>query len=166
MPIKEVIASVKRLADLHAIMVEVADRKKRLIIANNVDDLTKLLTQEARGIKMIEDEESRRLEAVTRFLFAQGIRLQGRISISELSKLVTDPVDKRNLLNERARLEKLVGILKDKNELNVKLTEQALQYINFSLDLMFGAPEADYIYQKPSPNPYDAARKGYCEYRA
>jgi len=166
MPIKEVIASIERLIHLHAIMVEISERKRQLIIANRIDELSKLLIQEARGIKMIEDEESKRLEAVTRFLFALGIRIQGRISVKELSKLVRDPHDKQAILNGRARLDELVQRIQQQNELNKKLIEQAMNYIAFNLDLMFGAPDSDYIYTKPAANPYDTARRGVCNYKA
>jgi len=166
MPINEVIASMKSLCDLHRVMVDVAEAKKRYIIKNKVDDLTKLLTQEARGIKMIDEEERRLSDAVTRFLFALGIHLQGRMSISELSKLVKDPQQKQELLDYRIKLNQLIVQLKEQNELIRCMVQESMKYINFSIDLMIGSSDADYIYTKPADQSKEPAKRGVYNYHA
>ena len=166
MAIQEIIVSMERLIELHTIMVSISEHKKNLIIKNQVDELSKLLTQETRGIKMIDEEERRRLDAVTRFLFSIGITVKGKIATSELAKLVRDPEQKQKLMETRARLVVVVQQLKQMNELNERLVEQSLKYINFSMDLMCGPSNDDYIYAKPSPNPYETGRRGGCEWRA
>jgi len=157
---------MERLIELHNIMVSISEQKKRLIIANQVEELAKLLTQETRGIKMIEEEERRRLDAITRFLFSIGITVKGKIATTEIAKLVREPDMKKKLLDTRDRLIKVVDKLKLLNELNERLIEQSLKYINFSIDLIYGPTSDDYIYAKPTPNPYESSKRGVYNYRA
>lgn len=91
MAIQDVISSMERLIELHTIMVSISEHKKHLIIKNQVEELSKLLTQETRGIKMIDEEERRRLEAVTRFLFLSALlskEKSPRASLRSLSAIL------------------------------------------------------------------------------
>lgn len=166
MIIQELIDTLRQMVGLHMKLSECANVKKQLIIENKVEDLTKLMGQEARLMRLVEQEDARRQETITRFLYQEGIRLQGRISVSELAKLVHDRPLKLELLKMAAILTKCVKRLKEQNALNQLLIQQSLQFIAHSMDLMLGEPESDVTYRKPAPSPYELQRKAVLDRRA
>jgi len=166
MIIQELIQILRQMVGLHLKLSECAKLKKRLIIENKVEDLTKLMGQEARLMRLVEEEDARRQEAITRFLYEQGVRLQGRISVSELAKLVRERDLKLELLTAAAQLTKCVKRLKEQNALNQMLIQQSLQFIAFNMDLILGEPESAVTYRKPATSAYELQRKAVLERRA
>jgi len=165
MAVQELIVCLDRMILIHEKLIEFSQLKKKLIVANRVDELSKMLVQEARCMRLVEEEDSRRSDAITRFLFEKGIRLQGRMSVSEVAKLVNDPQQKERLLKTATRLTHSIRQLKELNALNQLLIQQSLQFIAHGLDLMLGVLEDEPTYRKPALSAYEQQRKAVFERR-
>lgn len=94
-----------------------------------------------------------------------GIRSNLNLNLTELSRLVFDPEDKLRLLQIQQKLSDTVRRLKKANELNQKLIEQSLTFIDYSLDLLVGRPNQDFTYHHPSDKGNSAARPGLFDTR-
>lgn len=150
---------------IHEKLFELSTIKKQLIIQNKVDELSKMLIQEARCMRLVEEEDNRRIDAITRFLFEKGIQMRGKMAVSELAKLVNDRNDKAKLLQEVERLNQVVKKLKDINALNQLLIQQSLQFISCGFDLFLGEPAQEATYRRPAPSAYDIQRKAVMDRR-
>ncbi|MNY67586.1 hypothetical protein D3C86_2052050 [compost metagenome] len=55
--------------------------------------------------------------------------------------------------------------LKKANELNQKLIEQSLTFIDYSLDLLVGRPNQEFTYHHPADKGYTSNRSGLFDAR-
>lgn len=149
MSIHQIIGAMRQLENWHQELIELGKAKQKSIIENDSSSLTKLMSAENRLLKQITKTEELRVEAVAAFLKEKGIRSQLDLTVTELSRLVFDQNDKRDLLEERDQLLNSVAELKKQNEATQQLIEHSLHFIDFSLNLLVGVDE-DMIYHKPS----------------
>lgn len=99
--------------------------------------------------KLIDQLEEQRISSAYKFLQGRGIKSKLNLTISELSRLVFDLQDKQRLLSIQARLSETLNELKQLNELNRQLIEQALSYIDFSVETMSYYEEFETTYHRP-----------------
>lgn len=152
MSVQNVILAMTKLNDVHLEMIDVGKEKQQAIIDNDSSNLTRLMTIENRLLRQMNELEQQRVEQVNFFLQEKGIRSQLSLSVTELSRLVFDPDEKRELMQIRDSLLSNAMILKRQNELTTQLLEQSLHFIDFSLNIIVGVDE-EMIYKKPTDTP-------------
>ena len=166
MSVQPLINLLEQLDQVHMNMLDLADHKKKAIVDNQVDSLIQLMNQETKGMKQIEQLEQQRVSAVHQFLQESGIKSQLNLNLTELSRLVFDIEDRKKLLHIQNQLSNTLARLKVANDLNQKLIEQSLSFIDFSLDIMVGRPNQDVTYQHPSERSSVMGRPGLFDSRA
>ncbi|MDO7906561.1 flagellar protein FlgN [Paenibacillus sp. JX-17] len=157
---------MEQLDTIHRSMIDLGQVKKKAIIANDVDRLIQLLNQETKLVKQIEQLEEQRIKASYQFLQDRGIKSQLNLNVTELSRLVFDPEDKQRLLHIQSRLSHTLDELKEINELNQKLLEQSLAFIDYSLDVLVDRPVQDAVYQHPGDKNMGKRSPGLFDTRA
>lgn len=159
--------SLARLETVYTDMLALADCKKQAIMDNDVDELVKLLNRESKGMKTIEQLDRERAEAAGLFLQSHGVKSQLNLTVTELSRLVFDQEEKKQLLDLQARLADLLQQLKRKNELNQQLLVQSLEFIDFTLDMLTGkSSQEEAVYHHPSDKGGTPGRPGLFDTRA
>lgn len=156
---------LERLDEAHIQMLDLAASKKQSIMDNKVDALIEILNRESKFMKLIGQLEEQRGQAAYAFLQGVGIRSNLQLNLSELSRLVFDPEDKSRLLHIQQKLSGTLQQLKAANELNQKLIEQSLTFIDYSLDLLVGRPNQEITYHHPSDKGSSAKRPGLFDAR-
>jgi flagellar biosynthesis/type III secretory pathway chaperone len=156
---------LERLNEAHIQMLDLAAAKKQTIMDNKVDVLIDILNRESKLMKLIGQLEEQRTQAAYDFLQGVGIRSNLNLNLSELSRLVFDPEDKSRLLHIQRKLSDTLHRLKEANELNQKLIEQSLTFIDYSLDLLVGRPNQEITYHHPSDKGSSATRPGLFDAR-
>jgi len=139
---------LETLLGQHEQLSELARAKKDALMGNDVGKLTEITAKESKLIRQIEETEARRIE-VTKALLKQ-IGLPEHATLQELIRGLTQEADKRSLRELAERLGAVVKELKRLNDLNMTLLKQAKDFNDFSLDLLTGGNEADYIYGNPA----------------
>ncbi|OKP85571.1 MULTISPECIES: flagellar protein FlgN [Paenibacillus] len=165
MPLTTLLELLERLDEAHIQMLDLAAFKKQTIMDNKVDGLIDILNRESKLMKLIEQLEEQRAQAAYAFLQGVGIRSNLNLNLSELSRLVFDPEDKSRLLHIQQKLSGTLRRLKQANELNQKLIEQSLTFIDYSLDLLVGRPNQDFTYHHPSDKGSGSTRPGLFDAR-
>ncbi|KAA8997988.1 flagellar protein FlgN [Paenibacillus spiritus] len=165
MSVTSLIELLERLDDSHRQMLDLAASKKQAIMTNNIDQLTEILTKESRLMKLSGQLEKEREQAAYTFLQSVGIRSNLQLNLTELSRLVFDPDDKARLLHIQGQLADTLSRLKKANELNQRLIEQSLDFIDYSLDLLVGRPSQEVTYQHPASGPVALKRPGLFDAR-
>ena len=146
--VQRLISVLERLDEIHGQLVDLADRKREALIRNEVQEVSAATAKENQLIKTIEELLAEKREATNDFFRSRGFQPVREVTVTELSRLVTDPGEKEALLAARDRLTATAEKLKGKNELNQKLIEQSLGFINYSLDVLIG-PDDEPMYHNP-----------------
>lgn len=133
------------LVDAHQALVHIADRKKESVINNDLDTITSLLKEESRLVKEIERLEEERNSLVKTYAESIGIKAEG-MTLSQLISHVPSVSQREELGNIATRLQQIITELKRKNELNTKLIQDALHYVNQSI-LLITEPDDEFTYQ-------------------
>ncbi|GAB6991330.1 flagellar protein FlgN [Paenibacillus pini] len=150
MSVQSLVNLLEQLDVAHKYMLDLAILKKKAVMDNNVDSLIRLMNQETKGMKQIELLEQQRVSEAQQFLQACGIKSQLNLTLTEISRLVFDIEDKQKLLQIQKQLSETMTQLKEANDLNQKLMEQSLSFIDYSLEVMVGRPNQEATYQHPS----------------
>ncbi len=135
----------------HEQMISLALRKKEALVANEVDVLTEIVNKESRLLKLIVETESQRVQAVNDFLKELNFTATPSFKVVTLIRMITNADDKLRLTDLADKLSATVERLRALNDLNMKLTQQSIDFNDFSLDLLAGAyDDQDYVYKRPS----------------
>ena len=165
MALTTLIELLERLDEVHNTMLDLAADKKQTIMDNNVDVLIDILNRESKLTKLIGQLEEQRISSAYTVLQGVGIRSNLNLNLTELSRLIFDPEDKARLLHIQQKLSSTLQRLKEANELNQKLIEQSLTFIDYSLDLLVGRPNQEITYQRPSDKGNSVTRPGIFDAR-
>lgn len=146
--IQELTDILETLLSQHEQLSSLARSKKDAVMAGDLEKLTEITTKESRLIKQITETENRRIQHTAAVL--RHIGLPSRATLTELIRAVTSESDKRRLRELADKLTSVVTELKRLNDLNMILVQQAKEFNDFSLDLLTGGSEPDYIYGNPA----------------
>ncbi|WP_322906503.1 flagellar protein FlgN [Paenibacillus campi] len=163
--VQPLVAKLNELNDCHLQLIELGESKKRAVIANQINELIAVMTQESKLAKQVEQLENEREQLVYDFLLERGIKSKLRLNLTELARLVFDPAEKQQLLDARATLFDTLQRFQQLNDLNKQLIQQALEYVDFSLEMMALVPEQEATYQHPAERAYGHTRSGLFDTR-
>jgi len=163
--VQPLVAKLNELNQSHLQMIELGESKKQTVIQNNIGSLIGIMNQESKLAKHIEQLDQEREELIYAFLLERGIKSKLRLNLTELARLVFDPEEKQQLLDARSRLFHTLHNLQQLNDLNKQLIQQALDYVDFSLETLTLVPELDVTYRHPAEKAYGAKRSGLFDTR-
>ncbi|WP_434749186.1 flagellar protein FlgN [Paenibacillus amylolyticus] len=160
------IAVLEQMEQSHRDMLALCQVKREVIVKNDVDQLIAIMNKESKFMKQQEPLDTERLHAVHELLQERGIKSMLNLNITEISKLIFDPADKQRLFEVQKKLAGTLQELKDINQLNQKLIEQSLMFIDLSMDMFASRPEQDATYQHPADKQGNPGRIGLFDTRA
>jgi len=164
--VQRLISVLERLDEIHEQLSGLADRKREALVRNDAQEVSAATAKENQLIKTVEELLAEKKETTNAFFRSRGFQPVREITVTELSRLVTDPGVKEALLAARDRLTATAEKLKRKNELNQQLLEQSLGFINYSLDVLIG-PDDEPMYHNPLNQPKAGMqRTGYFDSKA
>jgi Cdc6-like AAA superfamily ATPase len=151
MDINELCEALETMLLQHDQLIVLAERKKQALIGNDIDQLNEVVNKESRIVKLVADTENRRQKAVVTLLSTMGLRPQSGTTLADLIRMVTNAENKLKLSALAERLSDALGRLKELGIINSRLTQQAIEFNDFSLSLLTGAyDDQDYVYRRPS----------------
>ena len=165
MALTTLIELLYRLDEAHLDLIALAGRKKQAIIENKVDDLVQILNKESRQVKIVEKLEEERIQAAYAFLHQVGIRSNLNLNLTELSRLVFDLDEKQRLLEAQQKLSSTLQQLRNANSFNQELLNQALSYIDFSIETMAYPSDDQVTYKHPAARTGGFQKSGFFDSR-
>lgn len=165
-PIQRLIAVLEKQCSIHQELLEWADRKREALIHNRVDEVSSIVNKESKLMRTVSECLREQQEATAAFFRTKGFQPTREVTVTELSRIVTEPKEKEALLQARDRLNGIIAELRKKNEVNQQLIEQSLAFINYSIDVMLG-PDEEPTYRNPAAPDYGTPkRSGYFDSKA
>ena len=166
MAFRELVQTLESMQHMYETLHQLAEKKKVHIMKNEVSELTACLSQESKLLKSLTEHEAAVRSAATRLQRDMGLRPKLKITISEIVKLIFNPNDKQELMKLQADIATTTDKLRRANELNQQLIQQSLEFVGFSLDVIYGEPEEEVVYKKPTTAPGGVKRTGQFDTRA
>lgn len=166
MGIERIIEVLEKLDVEHQKLIETGQLKKKSIIANEMEKIITFVNMESKIVKRVEELEAERLISVNLFLKEKGIKSNLILNLNELSRLVFVLEDKARLQKVQLQLNTTLNKLKELNDINQQLIQQAISFIDFSVDLLKIYPEQEAFYQHPSDKNHGINRPGVFDTRA
>lgn len=149
MGIDALLETMSKLRQFHVALLQLAEEKTPILVRNAVDELNGIVNKEGKLMRGIAELERERIQHINEYLLARGYNPNPKITISDLVKVIFKAEDKLALAESQRNLIETLAKLKERNTLNQKLVEQSLAFIDYSLDLVIGAPEDEMMYQNP-----------------
>jgi flagellar biosynthesis/type III secretory pathway chaperone len=163
---RELIETLGSMLELYKALNSIAIRKKDQIIHNNIQELTASQLQESKLLKLLAECEPNARSAMIKVQRDLGVRPKLKITLTEIGKMIYNPSDRQELTRYREELDQVLTDLRSRNGLNQQLLQQAMEYNEFSLDVMFGAPDEEVVYKKPTLQPQSQRRTGKFDIRS
>jgi flagellar biosynthesis/type III secretory pathway chaperone len=148
----KVVEILEQLIAEHERMLKLARHKKDVLIKGEINELARILQFESRCINTIQSLELEREKCISLYLMQRGIRKE-TCYISDLIEMAGSPEMKQALERCQKQLGEVIGELKSLNELNQKLIEQSLAFVNMTLEEMTAPPEDELMYRRPVNTP-------------
>jgi flagellar biosynthesis/type III secretory pathway chaperone len=148
-PLIEVLTDIY---DAQAKLLDIAEKKKDIIIQDRTDELSRMTNQESKIVRQMTELEQKRADAAREYLQALGMRPETEITLSDLAKRVIHAKEKSALLALQTQLSDTTTRLKETNKINQELMQSSLNYIEFTLDLLSSTEADDMTYRNPSAN--------------
>lgn len=166
MAFEALLQTMTTLNDIHESLLELAERKKQVLIHNDVEQLMQIVTKENKLIKQVTELDEQRVEAIGHYMIEKGYKPNPKVTVSDLTKIVFNVEDKKLLLGKQKQLLGTIHKLRETNRLNQQLIEHSLAFLDYSMDLIAGPPENEYTYQKPQQLSNGSKRPGLFDTRA
>lgn len=141
---------------IHEQLLSLSKEKKDVLISGTLSKLEDIVKEEHRLIQEVSHLEQDRYAMITQLAESLGLGVES-ITISFLLEVIKNDATKDRLVKLRDDLDDTVSELAEINELNAKLLEQSLEYIQTTMELITDDPEEELFYSNPNKQ---AAKKG------
>jgi flagellar biosynthesis/type III secretory pathway chaperone len=166
MSVEALLECMDKLNEIHMELTELAERKRQVLVENQVDELNAIIRRENRMLHQVNDLERERTQAIGRILIQRGYHPNPRVTVSDLIRLIFRADEKKALAEAQARLMGTLRELKRRNELNQQLIRQSLALIEYTLELAMGIPGDEAVYQNPLRRPAAGRHQRFFDGRA
>lgn len=146
--LKPLISTFEEIVAIQEQLVNVSGRKRDFLVAGNIDSLSKLIQEESKLVRVLGKLEEERLFQMKEYLKSRGI-LTEELSLSQLLQIIPTKADQVQIQALAEKLQLTIQELQKHNELNTKLIQDSLNYVNNSIDLMTDQSKETINYQRP-----------------
>jgi len=148
---QQIVQTLSRLLEIQERLLKTAQEKIELLKNNDVEQLEKLLKEEAKEVDLLEKVERERQTAVAEFIKQRGIETEEHTLSAILPHLNENEQEAVEQLQEK--LVETIADLKQYNDLNEQLTKQSLYFVNAQLAALTPDTDSPYTYQHPNQKP-------------
>jgi vacuolar-type H+-ATPase subunit I/STV1 len=149
MSVQQVIEQIQQMNMLHLELLQLGKTKRTVLIQNEVDKLAEIVQQESQLVRSISEVEKGWRDAAKAVFAEKGLMPESEPTVSDLLPLIDNEKDQHELEQARNELMATMEELKQVHTLNQQLIEQSLAMIEYTIELIAGAPE-EITYQHPN----------------
>jgi len=122
--------------EIYKVLLDLAIKKTDIIIAGKIKELDEIVQIEKQLIKKLMELEEQREDIL------EKIDIEGKMTITDLIESISSE-EAENLKDIKYNLTNILKELEERNKLNAALIEQALEYVNYSIQTISSALESD-----------------------
>ncbi|MGN1205441.1 MAG: flagellar protein FlgN [Eubacterium sp.] len=133
---EELIDTLDKEDRLYADLIPIQEEKIRAIIANDLDSLSRLQSQEQVLVDQVGNLENKRLQVTADIATVLGMKPDEMNLEKLVNKLNNQPKEKETLEKLHDRLKRTMGRLQELNLQNKKLLTEALEMVEFNMNVI------------------------------
>jgi flagellar biosynthesis/type III secretory pathway chaperone len=145
------INTLEELNAIHAQLVQAAERKKSILVQGDIDALSKLIQEESKLVRQLGKLEEERVFQMNQYLARRGIQAE-EMTLTQFLSVIPSSVEREEVRALAEKLQSTISQLKENNELNSKLIQDSLSYVNHSIELLTDSNDP-MNYKSPAKNP-------------
>lgn len=131
-PINEI---MDKLCSLHQSLLTLSSDKTEALKNGDTDELQATIVKERKHVQAIGQLEAKREQVVAEWFSTNGINGEEH-TITTMLEHISNDAEKEALQEKFERLVMILADLKQQEKLNQELTQQSLQFIDMSLDMI------------------------------
>mgnify|MGYP001195763248 FL=1 len=135
MTVQPIITLLNQLIELHERLLDVSQEKTEILKNGDFDRLQELLKKEQALVKNITQVEQKRIEEVERWSIDKGLDPK-EITVTTMIENYINGTEKDELEKATVALADKLHTLRGQEELNKQLTEQSMQFVQLSLNMI------------------------------
>ncbi|UOF91417.1 flagellar protein FlgN [Fodinisporobacter ferrooxydans] len=156
--------TVEKLYDAHVELLQLADRKKDVLIQGDIKELDRIVQEEMGYFKLLSSLEQKRLQEL-KFIAMQERIPEQDLTLSRLQILTRNEDEKKRMNHLNNEFPKIYQELKEKNDLNARLLYQSLQFVHHTMQLLYPDPQ-DVTYQPADAGSYGKQQTSLYDFKA
>lgn len=149
--LKPLINACEEIVVVQEQLVNLSQRKRDILVQGNIDSLSKLIQEESKLVRLLGKLEEVRISRMKGYLESKGV-LTEELTLSQLLQIIPEKADQTQIQELADKLQQTIQELQEHNELNAKLIQDSLNYINESIELMTDQSKETINYQRPAGN--------------
>lgn len=135
MSVENLIDLLEKILTLHKKLYMLSEQKTEILKKDDIDALSAHMKDEQKYILAIKQLENERMSVVKR-LFDNQYIFDKEYTLTNVIEHSEEP-SRSILSNLQKEIVSIVNELRERNDLNQQLTNQALQFVNMTLDMIY-----------------------------
>ncbi len=135
MSVQTIVSFLEKLTQLHESLLEISHLKTEKLKDGEIDNLQELIKQEQKHVQAINQVELKRIGAVEAWAKSHQLN-PNETTVSMMIESYVEGTEKDKLEKVTLKLAEVLVTLRAQEELNRQLTEQSLQFVRFSIDMI------------------------------
>jgi flagellar biosynthesis/type III secretory pathway chaperone len=133
--VQQIMELMEQLVDVHKQLLSISKEKTERFKEGAIEPLQQLLVKERKQIRLLEQTESKRQQAVEKWFQTNGMDTE-QYTVSHMLEKLEDEKERETLANITTTLTETIVELKQQEQLNEALIRQSMEFVQMSLDLM------------------------------
>ncbi|GAA0472222.1 flagellar protein FlgN [Alkalibacillus silvisoli] len=165
MSIESIIEKLEKINQLNESLLELSKDKTERLKNNDLEVFNELLIKERKHVQAIDQLETKRVEETDAWFKANGLD-HDEMTITTIIENIQDQDQKNRLETVYENLVYVLANLKQQEGLNRDLTQQSLQYVELTLDMLKPNYQKDLNYHKPKQQTNQSTERSVFDSRA
>jgi hypothetical protein len=138
------VTTLEELISVQKQLINFAEQKKTVLIERKIDELNKLVQEETKVVKQLNDLENEREKLVKTLL-----EKHPTLSFSQFVEQIRDAGTRNNLQLQLKTLQQLMGDLQAKNKINERLLKDSMSFVQHMIEQVTKSKQQHFNYQSP-----------------
>jgi hypothetical protein len=156
------IVTLEQLISVQKQLITFAEQKKTVLIEREIDELNKLVQEETKVVKQLNELENERVKLVDSL-----IEKHPKLSFSQFVEQTQDAGTRENVQIQLKTLQQLMGELQAKNKINERLLKDSMSFVQHMIEQVTKSKQQHFNYQSPlAQQKYQSNSQGFFDTKA
>lgn len=157
----QLVTTLEELMVILKQLINLAERKKVVLIERKVDELNQLVQEEAKIVKQLNQVDQEREQLVE-----SELQNHPSLSFSQFVEQLPDEFSRKNLQSKLKTLQLLMMELHDINKVNERLIEDSVNFVQHMIEHITKSKQQHFNYQSPNQQKSQTSNRGFFDTKA
>ncbi|MCZ8536921.1 flagellar protein FlgN [Paenisporosarcina quisquiliarum] len=157
----QLVTTLEELMVILKQLINLAERKKVVLIERKVDELNQLVQEEAKIVKQLNQVDQEREQLVE-----SALQNHPSLSFSQFVEQLPNEFTRKNLQSKLKTLQQLMMELHDINKVNERLVEDSVNFVQHMIEHITKSKQQHFNYQSPNQQKSQTSNRGFFDTKA